>query len=95
MRHARWNGKMLFSRALRKHGLEAFDFQVLATCGTQECADILEKRYIIMYQTRVPFGYNVAAGGHELTKKARLALARKKLREELILKRYRRRHVSA
>jgi len=88
MRHARWNGKQLFARVLRKYGLENFTFRVLATAQTQREADDLEKQFIVQYHTRIPNGYNVSRGGHELTRTALRAMKRKRMREELIIERY-------
>ena len=60
-------------RAMQKHGLENFSFQIVCICFNEDVDD-LETYYIQKYNTLVPNGYNLATGGdggrlHEETKK--------------------------
>ena len=51
-------------RAMAKHGIDNFTYEVIATCQTQENADELEIILIKQYDScNKEFGYNVAPGG--------------------------------
>ena len=52
-----------FSRAIRKHGSDVFESQVLSVAQTKQELDNLEKVWIILLQTHAPNGYNLSAGG--------------------------------
>jgi group I intron endonuclease len=75
----------LFSKAIRKHGSGAFEHQTLSVAGSQAELDNLEKIWIILFQTKVPNGYNLTDGGDSGTAghivspevRARLSLAAK------------------
>src|SRR5258708_36695724 len=75
--------RTLFSKAIRKHGAEVFEHQVLSRACSQSELDNLEKIWIILLQTKAPNGYNLsdggyAAAGHVVTPevRARLSAAR-------------------
>lgn len=54
------------SRAIRKYGVEAFDFGILAEHVPIEDLDIVEEHYIDMYNTTDPrFGYNMSSGSYD------------------------------
>jgi len=56
----------LIHRMLKRHGLEAFDFLVLATYQTEGEAYRAEKRYIRAHHTHTKHaGWNVAEGGKD------------------------------
>jgi len=60
------NGKLFqyVHRAMNKHGIENFVFEVIATCTSQDYADETEKILIVQYDSRNPEkGYNIAPGG--------------------------------
>lgn len=67
-------GSPVFTRAIRKHGADAFDHMVLEVVSTQEEADLAETRWIEQLVCRVPSGYNLKSGGgarghvHDATK---------------------------
>lgn len=48
--------------AIAKHGIEAFEFEVIAGTRSEDVGD-LEKYYIRWYQTLAPLGYNLREGG--------------------------------
>ena len=51
---------------LKKHGLDAFDFLILATYQTEGEAYRAEKRYIKLHRTHTRHaGWNVAEGGKD------------------------------
>lgn len=51
-----------FHQAIRKHGVDAFEFEILTLCKIEEL-DSLEKYYISKYNSMVPNGYNMTPGG--------------------------------
>lgn len=55
-----------FERALIKYGFNNFDFQVIATCKTQEDANYTEEELIKQYNSLIENGkgYNVMAGAN-------------------------------
>jgi len=52
----------IFHAAIRKYGIEQFDFTVLCTCSVEEL-NKLEKFYIQEYNSLAPNGYNMTTGG--------------------------------
>lgn len=65
-----FNGsKLPFHRAIRKYGIDSFEYSILCriTCSnTETLSEILnnlEQYYIIKYNSKVPMGYNVTEGG--------------------------------
>lgn len=58
---------MVIARAIRKYGIENFDFRVLLKNLTIEEANEKEKQLIIEKNSLVPNGYNVAKGGKRET----------------------------
>lgn len=66
----KWNAKQLnavqyVSRAMGKHGISNFVFEVIATCKTQEDANETESILIEQYCSRdKEFGYNIKPGGN-------------------------------
>lgn len=58
-------GNQVITRAITKYGINAFMFEEIAGCFTQENADILEEELILQYDSRNPIkGYNIDAGGN-------------------------------
>lgn len=56
--------KSIVSAEIQKYGVENFKFEVLQECGEEEL-DELEIKYIALYHTQKPNGYNIAAGGKD------------------------------
>ena len=52
----------LFHMAIRKYGLDNFDFEILTICKVEEL-DTLEKMYIKKFNSLMPNGYNMTPGG--------------------------------
>lgn len=81
-----------FHRALRKYGIENFDYQILAKDVQDiELLNDLEINYISTYNTLVPNGYNIETGGKNCSKpkteeqKIKLTWSQAKLTEEEII----------
>lgn len=55
-------GKTLFGRALLKHGIDAAQFKVLVI-GELEYIKEMERKAIVAFGTKAPFGYNLTDGG--------------------------------
>lgn len=53
----------LIGCAIRKHGVEKFTIEVIATCESKEELDAQEIRFIAEYDCMAPKGYNLTAGG--------------------------------
>src|SRR5271154_5899767 len=64
--NAKYNkGNQVITRAITKYGSEKFEFEVIASCLTQEDANITEEEVIAQYNSRNKMiGYNVDAGGN-------------------------------
>lgn len=64
--NAKYNrGHQVITRAISKHGVDNFTFEVIASCNSQEDADKLEEETILQHESRDPHkGYNIAAGGN-------------------------------
>jgi group I intron endonuclease len=55
---------LFFYRAVRKYGAENFTLDEIATCGTKQWANFLEKMWILLLNTTNPdAGYNSTKGG--------------------------------
>lgn len=74
-------GNQVITRAITKYGSDVFEFDVIATCRTQEDVDIVEEQIIQQYDSRnKEKGYNVDIGGNtsprtpEITEKISAAL---------------------
>lgn len=52
-----------FHNAIRKYGIENFKWVILCECNSKEKLNEKEKYYITLYNTIVPFGYNMTYGG--------------------------------
>lgn len=59
--------RMFFHSAIKKHGFDAFRFEPLAWCATDEHLNFLEKLYISLKNSKVPNGYNLTDGGDGMT----------------------------
>lgn len=55
-------GNSIIHKAIRKYGIDNFSFDVEIECDASELND-LEKYYIELYNTIIPYGYNMTAGG--------------------------------
>ena len=53
-----------FYNALKRHGVEAFDFDIICTANDQAILDALEICYINALNTLHPNGYNLTTGGN-------------------------------
>lgn len=60
---AKHNPNSLISKAIKKYGNTAFEFEVVAACKTWEDANDAETLLIKQYNSQIPNGYNVAPGG--------------------------------
>lgn len=66
------SGKLL-KHAYKKYGMEHFIFEILEFIETKYELDLAEQKYISLFQTMIPSGYNIQAGGtftemNEITK---------------------------
>ena len=52
----------LIHRAIRKYGNDSFVVEIICECSEEEL-NSKEQYYIALYNTMVPYGYNVLAGG--------------------------------
>jgi len=60
----RLNPKQYFHCALKKHGMEMFTWEIVdSSAKNQEELDILEDKYISLFGTLFPNGYNLTTGG--------------------------------
>lgn len=53
-----------FYKAIRKYGIQDITSKILEECDDIEKSWELEKKYIFMYKTLAPNGYNLCAGGN-------------------------------
>lgn len=53
----------IFHRAIEKYGKENFSWEIIDQTSSYEMANILEKEYIIKFNSYKPNGYNMAKGG--------------------------------
>lgn len=54
-----------FDKAVKKYGLDNFDFEVIDNANNTKDIDKLEKHYIKKYNSLKPNGYNILKGGRE------------------------------
>jgi group I intron endonuclease len=73
---ARHGYDLPLSRAIRKHGLDAFAISVLWVGPVQELS-AMERRFIVEKNSRIPLGYNCTEGGEgvEQTKEIRAKIS--------------------
>jgi group I intron endonuclease len=72
--------------AIKKYGPEAFEIEVLEKAETQEALDILEQKYIELYQSMGSKGYNLKSGGqshNRYSKEARERMRNAKLGRQI------------
>lgn len=62
-RHDAVRGQQIVHRAMRKHGVENVEFEVLVIAEDREYLGDLERRAIEAFGTLVPGGYNAIPGG--------------------------------
>lgn len=79
-------------RAFRKYGVENFEYQILQSTDDIDLLNELEEFYISYYQTQIPNGYNVEAGGKNAKKgpmpletKYKLTWSQAKLSEDEVI----------
>ena len=53
----------LLNRAVKKYGVDKFEFFVLESCNGQEASNLRERYWIKALVTLSPAGYNLSAGG--------------------------------
>ena len=58
--------KFIFHKALKKYGLENFDWEILMHCTSKPMLNAAEIFFIDRYNTKVPNGYNLTDGGEGL-----------------------------
>lgn len=76
------NGSEVYlARAIRKHGENAFTFEVLELCESEEQALEYETEWIEWLGTRAPRGYNLSNGGEGQTGYVPSAETRRKISE--------------
>jgi hypothetical protein len=56
--------KSYLARAIRKHGWESFELDIVAMAFSQEAANEKESELISTHNTLSPNGYNLTSGGH-------------------------------
>jgi len=56
--------KYLIHKAIKKNGWDTFDKAVLEVCSTQEELDDAETKWMNIYNSLVPHGYNLKTGGN-------------------------------
>lgn len=65
-------GKEILYRAIRKHGIENFEFEIITECEKEELNE-LEQKYVLLYKSYVGFkkskGYNMTTGGDSATER--------------------------
>ena len=52
-----------FYRALRKYGMNNFNWSIIKKCENIQELNIWEKYYILFFNTKKPYGYNLTDGG--------------------------------
>ena len=52
-----------FADALKRHGRDNFQWEIIAACDSKDDLDLTERRLIAQHNTRFPHGYNLALGG--------------------------------
>jgi len=80
--------KSHFSNALKKYGLQSFEFSVIDSTLLKEIANEKEKYWIKFFDCKYPKGYNLTAGGrgnlgHKHTEETRKKISNTKLGKKL------------
>ena len=62
--------RMIINKAMKKHGIENFTFEVIVTCQTLDDANELETLLVTQYESHISTdkGYNVSLGGSNAPK---------------------------
>lgn len=63
----RYKGSYEFYKAIKKYGFKNFEVEILAEV-LQEQLDQMEIKYIQLFNTLIPNGYNISAGGQNIGK---------------------------
>ena len=63
----RYKGSHEFYKAIKKYGFKSFEVEILAEV-LQEQLDQMEIKYIQLFNTLIPNGYNISAGGQNIGK---------------------------
>lgn len=63
-----YKGCSLMFRAIQKYGFEAFEVEILAEVKKEQLDDY-EKKYIVIFNTLSPNGYNLTEGGDGFSRK--------------------------
>jgi len=61
--HLRGKRNHSFSNALKKYGIQSFEFSIIDSTLLREIADEKEKYWIKFYRCKAPEGYNLTDGG--------------------------------
>jgi group I intron endonuclease len=80
---ANHGGKNILYRAMRKHGLDNFVFEIIYVCGDEENINQKEIYFIDFLNTKIPNGYNMTNGGEGITGLKRTLEHRKNLSRAL------------
>jgi len=57
------NDNIYFYNAIRKYGIDSFEWKILCECKTKEELDEMEFHFIKQYNSLSPYGYNLTLGG--------------------------------
>jgi len=60
--------------AIRQHGPDAFDVEVVEIAHSQYELNRMERRLICNYDTRAPYGFNITKGGGGFARKSRIVI---------------------
>jgi len=74
--------RAFFPNAIKKYGIENFNWEVIKHCKTREELNEQEKFYIRFFNTKIPNGYNLSSGGDGgdyMLGKKHIKAARKKM----------------
>lgn len=59
--------KHILYRAIRKHGIDCFDFNTIYTCNENDNINLKEIEFIKFFNTKIPNGYNMTDGGEGIS----------------------------
>lgn len=58
-----WNNQTYFQRALRKYGVQSFDWSTVDSSEDRDVLNDKEEYWISYFNSKVPNGYNITDGG--------------------------------
>ena len=80
-RHISSKKKWYFQNALKKYGLQSFDFSVIDESDSQDILNEKEEYWISYYNSKFPSGYNLTDGGQGSTGFKHSEDSKKRIRE--------------